>query len=158
MKTISYKTIARYFNIDQKKVREFILRYCKDQIIIKTKEKLFVSNEFFNKLIGIDNNSRKYLIKHPCIQLNKQYNKLYPCIYFLFNKYNLVYIGQSRDVIARLKGNKREKIFDSFLFINVPHSYLTLVELININYHKPPLNKRISNKTEIFRQKIYLTL
>jgi hypothetical protein len=66
-------------------------------------------------------------------------------VYFLFRQDELVYIGQSRDIVTRLilHKQKRQIVFDSFAVIETdPHS-LESVEALYINQYRPKFNKYI---------------
>ena len=74
-------------------------------------------------------------------------------VYFLFSGNDLIYIGQSTNVMRRISdhaGNgpashlaKKGVEFDSYAYISVPEQDLDAVERRMINEHKPLYNERL---------------
>lgn len=63
------------------------------------------------------------------------------CIYFLYNKNELVYIGKTGFLENRLRYHKKSKNFDEFSFLKVDSEYeATKKEEELINKYKPKLN------------------
>lgn len=60
-------------------------------------------------------------------------------IYFLVHQGDVIYVGQSVNVVARLPGHKGKEHDDVF-FLRVPQSELDVVEAEFIRILKPPLN------------------
>jgi hypothetical protein len=63
-------------------------------------------------------------------------------IYFLISDDEIVYIGQSINVISRVASHKKDKEFDSFSYVEVPKDGLSLFEAAYIDAYKPKLNER----------------
>ncbi len=65
-----------------------------------------------------------------------------PCVYFLVLKQEIVYVGQSRNLLSRL-GQHREdgKCWDRVLYLPVPADCLLAVEAQWIRVLCPPLNR-----------------
>ncbi len=63
-------------------------------------------------------------------------------IYFLFRGDDLVYIGQSINVLGRVTAHTSDKDFDSFAYLPCPEKELLAVEALYINEFKPLLNGR----------------
>jgi len=66
-------------------------------------------------------------------------------IYFLCLGEDVVYVGQSKNVFARLSGH-REKDFDRVFFVRVAESQLDAVEMKFIKALNPSLNRQGNNK------------
>jgi hypothetical protein len=69
-------------------------------------------------------------------------------IYFLCKDKKVVYIGQSRDVLARVNGHIGLKEFDSVMSMLVPEGLLDEAEQYWIKRIKPDLNVRYVKKRE----------
>lgn len=69
-------------------------------------------------------------------------NKTPRCgVYFLCDRYGIMYIGQSVDVEQRIRHHWSNKNFDSAFYIELPEDDLLRVEAAFINVLKPQLNK-----------------
>lgn len=64
-------------------------------------------------------------------------------IYFLFQSSNLVYVGQSVDIHARLSAHVRKKEFDRYTVIPCQPDQLNEMEADYIVYFNPPLNRSL---------------
>lgn len=62
-------------------------------------------------------------------------------VYFLFDDDNVVYVGQSVEIAARIGQHAKTKGFDSYAWIAVPEELLDAVEQFYITTLQPPLNK-----------------
>ena len=62
------------------------------------------------------------------------------CVYFLFHKLELVYVGKTNNITARLAQHFERKDFDSVAFIDVPDLFVDEVELYYIRKFCPPYN------------------
>jgi len=72
-------------------------------------------------------------------------------IYFLFYKEELIYIGQSVNILARIEQHKKDKVFDTFCFKRVDKRRLDSVEKECIQYYMPKLND-IHNSNKVFKE------
>jgi len=61
-------------------------------------------------------------------------------IYFLFNKKELVYIGKSTDIVARIQQHKVDKVFTHYSYFKCPRKNLDILERLNIKKYNPKLN------------------
>lgn len=70
-------------------------------------------------------------------------------IYFLYEKEELVYIGQSVNVIQRgfTHTSENKKVFSKQYFIKIPKNCLLETENVLINYFKPKYNKIYTKKS-----------
>lgn len=68
-----------------------------------------------------------------------------PCIYFLFLNGELVYIGKTINLQTRLVTHLRDKVFDSYRYIECPQDRLNHYELRWIKRFKPPLNMYVAH-------------
>lgn len=67
-------------------------------------------------------------------------------IYYLFNKWELVYIGQSENIIRRINQHI-DKDFDEFSYIEIDRNiWLDDIEKDEIRKYKPRLNKNLYEK------------
>lgn len=99
------------------------------------------------------------------LTLKKDINKkdFNPCIYFLFKGNKVVYVGQSKNGIARvfshtipdLEGFK--KIFDGYAMIQCELSELNNIEAINIVKHKPKYNKAMPISDKVIMLNKYVS-
>lgn len=65
-----------------------------------------------------------------------------PCVYFLLLCEELVYIGKTTSLKRRLHAHK-DKEFDSVSWVDCIEADLHKVERLNIEHHKPSLNKQV---------------
>jgi len=72
-------------------------------------------------------------------------------VYFLFKNKQLVYIGETTSLGARLGAHKKDKDFDEIAYIEVLEEDRMLIESVNINYHRP-----LYNKSGIFSEEQWL--
>jgi hypothetical protein len=61
-------------------------------------------------------------------------------IYFLFRKGELVYVGQSTDIMQRIQQHRTDKVFDSFAYKQCDRRSLNEIEANTIAYYKPEYN------------------
>lgn len=66
-----------------------------------------------------------------------------PCIYFLFQNGELVYIGQSTDLHGRIRQHKKRigEQFDKVLYLEIDPIMMNEAEKTYIKHFRPPLNK-----------------
>lgn len=65
-----------------------------------------------------------------------------PCVYFLMQGVEIVYVGQSRNLPARLAQHREDgKLWDRVLYLPVPAECLYAVEAEWIRTLRPPLNR-----------------
>lgn len=70
--------------------------------------------------------------------------KGYPCIYFLYDKDEVVYIGKTTRPTDRFMAHaKSDKIFDSIQIKQCELSEMDYIEKMEIFNHMPKYNKRI---------------
>jgi len=68
------------------------------------------------------------------------FNRDYSYIYILYHKYEIVYIGMTRNLDQRLFKHLREKRFDNAKYIIVSHEEAPIIEKELITYYKPLYN------------------
>jgi excinuclease UvrABC nuclease subunit len=63
-------------------------------------------------------------------------------IYFLIKESELVYVGQSADIMNRIAQHAKESVkdFDSYSILECPYEYLTTLEAYCIYKFRPRLN------------------
>jgi hypothetical protein len=78
-------------------------------------------------------------------------------VYFLYDEAELVYIGQSTNIPARIASHMRDKTFDSVAVFPVESGALR-VEAANIRHYKPKYNKagvaNLVNKLDVVLDKL----
>lgn len=74
-----------------------------------------------------------------------------PAIYCLVSGKDLVYIGQTMAITARLSQHLKNKAFDRVALFQFPQADLLWVEGINIMHHMPPLNVSVWSGIELMR-------
>lgn len=84
------------------------------------------------------------------------YNKLHRTsvqpitgIYFLFSNNELVYVGQSTDVLRRIQQHRSDKVFDEFCFKKCLERDLDTLERNTIRFYKPRYNIVQNKEREI---------
>ena len=79
-------------------------------------------------------------------------------VYFLFDRGNVVYVGQSTDVFLRVRQhfNDPAKRFDKWAYLNVAVEDLEMVEREYIDLFQPYLNKTIVRKVAYRRQRPHI--
>jgi hypothetical protein len=71
-------------------------------------------------------------------------SKSLPCIYFLINGDEIVYVGQSSSLQSRLESHRSDKKeFDRVLFLPTPSSFLSSLEMALIRALKPKYNQSL---------------
>lgn len=73
-------------------------------------------------------------------------------IYFLIKQKEIVYVGQTINLLNRIKSHKKEKDFDSYAFVEVDEYDLDEMELAYIIEFKPELNKNLPPKNSRYRK------
>ncbi len=74
-------------------------------------------------------------------------------IYFLYKKNQLVYIGQSTDILLRIRNHFKEKDFDNYSYFECEPSQLNEIERLFIEKYTPLLNKCLNIKERKERKK-----
>lgn len=62
------------------------------------------------------------------------------CVYFLIDKKEVVYIGQSRSLASRVESHRQNKVFDRILYLPCPEDNLNDVESSLIRKFRPKYN------------------
>lgn len=62
-------------------------------------------------------------------------------VYFLIKGGEIVYIGQSNEILTRVNVHRRDKDFDSFSYIIVDKGTVNEIEMMYINYFNPKYNR-----------------
>ena len=63
-----------------------------------------------------------------------------PCVYFLYDNENLVYIGSTLRLHSRMDAHLKSKVFNHIFYIPIKKSKLRQVEASLIKFYKPPYN------------------
>lgn len=134
--------------------------------IVKKEKKVFIPIENkskqrkqFNKQLHIDIDIDKFVneIDINSLQLYRLDTEGVinrgECIYLLYKRTELIYIGETVNIIDRFRSHLQEKEFDSYKLITYPFEYTTEVdhhftrkrlETLLISKYKPLLNKKIA--------------
>ncbi len=100
-------------------------------------------------IITLDEVSQKSYIRQ-CWYLSKYSQNA--CIYFLIEKEEVVYIGQTRSS-SRIKQHKKDKIFSEVWFVPIKFPYNIIFETNLLSKYKTKYNKRYATK----KQENYIT-
>jgi hypothetical protein len=77
-----------------------------------------------------------------------------PCVYFLILKKEIVYVGQSVNLMSRVDSHRLTKEFDRTLYLPIPKEILNDVEAAFIRKLRPKYNLSQANgKFELFHQR-----
>ena len=63
-------------------------------------------------------------------------------VYFLIERNEVVYVGQSVNVFSRMREHCKSKRFDSYSYISCPREDLNVLESLYIHVFRPPLQGR----------------
>lgn len=85
------------------------------------------------------------LLSKEIILQNQEKFKPIACIYFLIKNNEIVYVGQTIDLYARLSAHSREKDFDAYSFVECNIDELDALEILYIVKFKPKYNTRLPN-------------
>lgn len=61
-------------------------------------------------------------------------------VYFIISGSQIIYVGQSVDVLSRIGGHENHWEFDAYSFVECTQEKLDLIESIYIHLFNPPLN------------------
>lgn len=105
-------------------------------------DELIEAKKFFDNLICHD-------IKSHLLQPGREYNQAY--VYFLLDGEDIVYIGQTVNLLGRLNEHRRDKDFNQAAATQVHKSLLDLAEQANITHYYPRLNSAIWKPKSILK-------
>lgn len=133
--------VTRQQNILAKREREYQLELQKDtlyQEVCELEEKISNLRSDFEIFKAIAALSPKTLLrKEEIIQQAQPYE--FSGIYFLIQDNEIVYVGQSVNVLRRI-GTHADKKFDAFAFVPCDKKALDKLETLYIHLLRPPLN------------------
>ena len=75
-----------------------------------------------------------------------------PTVYFLIEGREIMYIGQSVNLVLRIGKHVTDKVFSLISILEVSHNDLTITEDMNIYCHSPKYNKNMFNNEQYFRE------
>jgi len=132
---------------DLKQCNEISARYNKTESRIK--DLWEIKDDILKKERIRDEIKRSVLFRlfdENCVQVVKQ-RKLAQCgVYFLISNQEILYIGQSKNLWARLSQHSVDKDFDEVRFIECSPVELDEKEMFFIKLIKPPLNGQYKNQ------------
>jgi hypothetical protein len=64
-----------------------------------------------------------------------------PCVYFLIEKTEVVYVGQSVNLLSRVGSHVLDKKFDHVVYLSLPEEVLADIETALIKHLKPKFNR-----------------
>jgi hypothetical protein len=146
MKNISHlaKDLSCEYNHVYSLIKKYKIKFTYNQI---TKD-IHIDDKIYDKLVAYQSKMKDDLlsieqlssIKLPVIPIDQQYY-----IYFLFNNDDLVYIGQTCSLVARIGSHqnytgKQKKSFNYISTIQVPSSKILMIEAFYIDKYKPKHN------------------
>lgn len=106
----------------------------------------------------LDESTQNSQIKHSILSNASPRSEIHSRIsgvYFLIKQQEIVYIGQSKNVMARLTAHDRENVgeFDSFSWIHCPSGFLDEFEARCIFAFLPRLNKAFPKNRKILTRR-----
>jgi hypothetical protein len=105
--------------------------------ILSTKERLFEGEYIF-----------KDLVPQPHVPVCGRGTSF---VYFLFQDGQLVYIGQTKNLLNRISCHAdSSKEFNEMCCFEVDPDNLSLIETLNISFYKPPLNTASADPMTLF--------
>jgi len=90
------------------------------------------------------------------VQLTAQSVRLICAVYFLFDNGELVYIEKATNMHERIGQHLRDKMFDSYAFIEIEPARAIFIERAYIGRYRPKYNKQIPTKDRSLRLKSVL--
>ncbi len=79
-------------------------------------------------------------------------------VYFLFNKEELIYIGQSVDILKRISEHMKDKVFEWYCYEKVRKQNLDAVEKACIQRYQPRLNDVHNSNKPIYKCQVDVEL
>lgn len=146
--------ILNAFNIDKRTAYQSILHYGNKICLqlLETENKPFdnVVDEILNTKIKLL--SDEFVIETPPAEITIPFTTE-PFIYFLYNDEELVYIGKTNNISARIGQHvsDRSKVFNKIGCLRVNKSLISVTEEVNIYWHTPKYNIQVWTAEEFFR-------
>ena len=104
----------------------------------------YIAIEMFNKILETKSYLNSLIIDEKTV-IKKAFDfvPLEPnCyIYFLLVEAKIIYIGQTTNLLSRIASHQKDKIFDHIACFKTSKNDLLTIETVNIQFHKPKLNK-----------------
>lgn len=97
------------------------------------------------------------LLSEDAIQIGSiavDYKPLLSGIYFLLSDGRVVYVGQAKNIKARIRQHKEDpnKVFDAYAYLSCEEEYLDTLETLYILHLRPTQNKRCSGLYRILER------
>lgn len=97
------------------------------------------------------------LLSEETIQIGSiavDYKPLLSGIYFLLSGNRVVYVGQAKNIKARIRQHKEDpnKVFDAYAYLPCEEEYLDTLEALYIMHLRPAQNKRCSSLYHILER------
>jgi hypothetical protein len=144
MEKVSIQELNKLFDLDELSLFNNIMRMGNRygrKILHQEDSKLFVDPIIYEEVLEELRSLNEY-----CFKDFKNYeNRLVPFkngsyIYYLFDNRQIVYVGQTINVAARIPCHLKDKKFDDVYYFEVPNKDRLLIESYNIEEHKPFYN------------------
>ena len=144
---VNIKDIGKKYKLSADDVFSALLSYgnkTNQKLLVQIDGQTFTPKWLFNEMISVESRICDYIIQEDEVKKTRQLlsSVTKPALYFLYDGEELVYIGQSREVLGRIATHIRlgEKVFDSFAIVHVPDAELLDIERENIREYRPKYN------------------
>ncbi len=146
--------LSKATGFDEKTLYETILKHSNatGEKIMHYDETFLVQKEFYTNFTR--RREQNELLELNELEEKRQWElpiKPKAVVYFLFENDCLVYIGQSVNVLSRLKDHARLKSFDSIALVECERHALNEVEALYIDKYKPTLNIAMPSEKDLIK-------
>ena len=148
MENVKIHELREFFDLDNHQLYKIILKASNKygvKIINEVESTIFIDPKIFESIEVVYSLLRKNIPISQEVLLNA--SDLIPFengsyVYFLVRYTEIVYIGQTINLGARIPNHFNDKKFDKIYYIDVKDSERLLIEGLCINYHNPKYNKQ----------------
>ena len=155
---IKLAEVARFLGISDKAAYNNLVWFSEKifyNLLATIDGKVYTTDEIFAEIQEEHKNLYSLIVDKNTVLGNAKasmplHNK--PSIYFLVDRDEIAYIGQSTNFANRVMTHQREKTFDRMYLAPTYKPDLNRVERININHHNPRQNNYYYCNEHIFRQ------
>lgn len=139
---VALEKLANEYRIDKKILYRILLWWSNKNGVSLLETEDSVYDAVYDEIVA----TKKYLLSEKFVWKPNNISGVVPIklssyLYFLYQGKDIVYIGQSCNLLDRISTHRRDKSFDSIACKEVPKRDLLKIETININYYAPMYNK-----------------
>ena len=143
---INIKVLAARYKIKSDEAFDMLLAYgqrVNQRVLTQQDGEVYYPKWLDEEMERVDSDLQTLVIPKAKIEENLQpcHLKLQPFVYFLYDKDELVYVGQSRHVPARVNSHRDDKTFDRVAAFPSTSLGVLEVEYANIRHYRPRYNK-----------------